>query len=172
MQNRSQIPSFRKTFFRKYLVFAKSILLFAKSNKKIFFSQSRSQISYFRKTFFRKYLLFVKSIANIFFQNRSFFSQNRSKSSFCKIDRKYLLFAKPSFGNIFFLPNRSQIPSFRKIDRKYLSQTSFCKIDASFRKTDRKNLLFAKSIANTLFSQNLLWKISVRQIDRKYLHFV
>ena len=50
---------------------------------------------------------------------------------------------------------------------------SFLTSFPSFRKTDRKNLLLAKSIANTFNSQYLFSKISsYRKIDRIYLHFV
>ena len=181
-----------KIFFSQYLHFAKP------SSESIFFSQNRSQIPSFRKidrkyllsqiTFCnidpsfrktdRKNLLLAKSIANIFF------SQNLlSIISFRKNDRKYRHFAIPSFENIFVSQNRSQIPSFRKIDCKYLLlQITFCNIDPSFRKTnrkksyfckiDRKYLLFAKPSFDNIFSQNRSQIPSFRNtFFRKYLRF-
>ena len=174
LQNRLQIPSSRKTFFRKYLLFAKSIAnTFAKpSFENIFFLPNRSQIpsqnllskiSSFRKID-RKYLHFVKLISNIFFRKYL-------------LPKSILLFAKPI--EIFFLQNRPQIPSFRKpFFRKYLLfAKSIANIFMSqiFRKIffAKSMLLFTKLIAKTFFLQNRSQIPSFRKtFFRKYLLFV
>ena len=120
---------FRRTFIRKSLPFAKSILLFAKLIENILFLLNRSQILFFHKTFFRKYLLFAKSAANTFFSRKL-----SLKTSFRKIVCSNLL-AKPSFAKIFFSQNRSCFSQNRS----------------------KKNFFFAKSIANIFFLQNLFF---------------